>query len=445
MTVKNRAGLISNLQAALKKHFKPAPPAPGRPLMEHVLYAALLEESPVDLADEAYAKCEQEFFDWNEVRVTSVTELAEVLAHLPAPMSTARRLKKCLQGLFETFYSFEIDHLKKENLGKAVAKFETMNGVTPFVLASVVQHGLGGHAIPVNSAAMRIMLISGIVSDAEARSGKVPGLERAVPKNKAIDFSSQLHQAGVALAADPLDPIVHEVILAVDKDATLPTAESEARRKAARRSARKAAAAKAAAPKAAPPAKAAAGKSSAAKSSAAKSSVAKSPATKSTTAKATAAKPSAAEAANATDTATTGKSAGGKAAKATVKPAASDAKPTTKPASAKKPVSKKAAADKTASTKATAANPKANDKPEANAASKKPSKKSAKKTAEKSTSSKPKASDKSADPASPESPTDQPADSPIDATAMDATAEDSTAVDSTAVGGNQKLTKRKPR
>ncbi len=238
MTAKNRAALIGKLHTALKKHFKPAPPSPGRPLMEHVLYASLLEESPADLADEGFAKCEQEFFDWNEVRVTTVTELAEVLSRLPSPQNAAIRLKKNLQGMFETFYNFDIDHLKKENLGKAVAKFESMPGMSPFVLSYLIQHGLGGHSIPVDRSSLQIMWLSGIVSDSEFASGKVPGLERTIAKNKAIEFSSLLHQAGVAYHANSKDKVVWEAILSVNKDAKslldkVPTGEPKKPKKAA--------------------------------------------------------------------------------------------------------------------------------------------------------------------------------------------------------------------
>jgi len=219
MTAKNRPELIGKLHIELKKHFKAAPPSPGRPLMEHVLYASLLEDTPADLADEGFAKCEQEFFDWNEVRVTTVTELAEVLSRLPSANAAAMRLKKNLQSIFETFYNFDIDHLKKENLGKAVAKFEAMPGISPFVLSYLVQHGLGGHAIPVDSSSMKIMMLSGIVSDSEASSGKVPGLERTIPKNRALEFSSLLHQAGIAFQANSKDKVVWDVLLAVNSEA----------------------------------------------------------------------------------------------------------------------------------------------------------------------------------------------------------------------------------
>ena len=135
------------------------------------------------------AKCEQEFYDWNEVRVTTVTELAQVLSRLPEPMVAARRLKSNLQSIFEEFYTFDLDHLKKENLGKAVNKFEKMPGMTPFVLSYTVQHGLGGHSIPVDYSAMVIMLSTEIASQPEAMAAKYPGLERAIPKSKGIEFS----------------------------------------------------------------------------------------------------------------------------------------------------------------------------------------------------------------------------------------------------------------
>lgn len=205
MSASNRAKLIAKLHTALKKHYDVAPAQPARPLLEHVLYASLLEDCPADLADEGLAKCEQDFFDWNEVRVTTVTELAQVLSRLPEPAKAAARLKGNLQAIFEEFYTFDLDHLKKDNLGKAVSKFSKMPGMTSFVLNYTVQHGLGGHAVPIDYGAMVIMVVTGVVSQSEAAAGKVPGLERAIPKNKGIEFSALLHQAASALKADPSD------------------------------------------------------------------------------------------------------------------------------------------------------------------------------------------------------------------------------------------------
>lgn len=235
MSASNRAARLGKLQKALKKHYKPNPVGASRPLLEHVLYASLLQDAPYDLADEGMAKCEQEFFDWNEVRVTSLTELTQVLSRLPEPAKAASRLKSNLQAIFEEFYTFDLDHMKKENLGRAVAKFEKMPGMTPFVLNYTVQHGLSGHAVPIDYSAMVIMLVTEIASQPEANSGKVPGVERAIPKNKGIEFADLLHQCAVALNKSPKDKTARAVLEAVEKGSGKRLDEWLATKKAAKR------------------------------------------------------------------------------------------------------------------------------------------------------------------------------------------------------------------
>ncbi len=235
MAASNRAKLISKLHTALKKKYNVPPAQPTRPLLEHLLYACLLEDAPADLADEGLAKCEQDFFDWNEVRVTTVTELTQLLSRLPDAEKAATRLKGNLQAVFEEFYTFDLDHLKKENLGKAITKFQRMPAMTPFVLNYTIQHGLGGHAIPIDYSAMVIMLSTGIATQAEAQTGKVPGLERAISKNKGIEFSGLLHEAAVALNKDYKDAKARSVMNAVDKESSKRMDEWRAAKRAAKR------------------------------------------------------------------------------------------------------------------------------------------------------------------------------------------------------------------
>ena len=361
MAASTRAKLITKLHSELKKKYSLPPSQPSRPLLEHVLYACLLQDAPYDLADEGLAKCEQEFFDWNEVRVTTVTELTQVLVGMPDPPKTARRLKETLQAVFEEFYAFDLDHLKKENLGKAVGKFEAMEPVTPFVLSYTIQHGLGGHSIPIDYAAMVIMLSTGIASQAEASAGRIPGLERAIPKSKGLEFSALLHQAAVALLMDAKDKKARSLLNAVSKGSSDRYDEWEASKKAAIRRVKKRireekAAAEAAAEQAAEQAKAAAKTAGTKKGkSAAKKTAVKEPATKEPTAKpkSSQSKPKPQETAKEKTTKKTAKSTTKKPAaeKSTATKSSSTAKTkTTKKAAPKKAVKKttKKAAKKTA-------------------------------------------------------------------------------------------------
>lgn len=216
MSSPNRATRISKLHSLLKKAYKPIIPVDNRRLLEHLLYACLLENAPYELADEALAKLEQDYFDWNEVRVTTITELAEVLNRLPDPTSAAVRLKKNLHGLFESFYTFDIEELRKQNLGKALQRFERLPAMTPFVLDYLTQHGLGGHAIPLDSAALRFFWFADIISESELKTGRITGLERAIPKNKGVEFASLLHQAAVAINVDPNDKVARSIVLTLN-------------------------------------------------------------------------------------------------------------------------------------------------------------------------------------------------------------------------------------
>jgi len=214
----NRSAIISKLYKVLKKHYKPITPPADRPALEHLIYGCLLENSRYEAADEAFAKLKELYFDWNEIRVTTVTELAEGMGGIPDASASAQRVKRSLQSIFEGGYSFDIESLKKQNLGKAEKDLEKVNGSTPFVRAYVTQNALGGHSIPVSKGAIDVLHAVGILSDNEADKGQVPGLERAIPKNKGVEFGSLLQQLAADLVASPGSSKVKAILGEIDPD-----------------------------------------------------------------------------------------------------------------------------------------------------------------------------------------------------------------------------------
>lgn len=199
----NRATKYESLFKSLKKHYKPLPEVNERTVLEHMIYACCLEEARAEQADEAFAKLQQAYFDWNEVRVTTVIELSEALSSLPNPASAGHRIKRCLQSLFEARYQYDIDDLKKANLGKATDEITAWKGVTPFILAYVSQNALGGHAIPADTPTLDSLVAADIITEGEAEKKTLPGVERAIPKNKGIEFASLLHQFAIDFQLNP--------------------------------------------------------------------------------------------------------------------------------------------------------------------------------------------------------------------------------------------------
>ena len=219
MATRSRSSLISKLQKVLKAHYKPVEANGDRPLLEHMLFACCLENAPYQRAEKTFQNLATSFFDWNEVRVSTVKELAEAMRDLPDPQAAASNLKRILQTVFESTYSFDLENVKKQNIGAGIKKLGKMEGASPFIVAYATQHGLGGHYIPLDRGALEVLYIVGIGSEAERSSGNVAGLERAIPKNKGIVFGSLLHQLSADFIANPFSTNVKNLLLSINPDA----------------------------------------------------------------------------------------------------------------------------------------------------------------------------------------------------------------------------------
>ncbi|NIL96949.1 MAG: hypothetical protein GTO53_05585 [Planctomycetales bacterium] len=244
----SRSSMIARLHKTLKKKFTPYTPNTRLSVLEQLIFACCLEDAQENDAQRAFNAIEEQFFDWNEVRVSSVKELSEVTQMLPFPRQAALRVKKTLQSVFEANYSFDLEKLKKENLGVAIKKLYKYDGVTPFAVAFVTQTALGGHAIPVSRGSLEALYILGIINEKEKKNYNVPGMERAISKSKGIEFGSLLNQLGCQLRRSPYGTTTRKILLDIAPDAkdrlpkrvdkkALARQEAEAKKEAARKQA----------------------------------------------------------------------------------------------------------------------------------------------------------------------------------------------------------------
>jgi endonuclease III len=219
MATPSRTAQIAKLRKVLRKHYSPIVSDGDRSVLEHLLFACCLENAHYPAAEESLAALAHNFFDWNEVRVSTVRELGEAMPSLPDPSAAAARVRRVLQSIFEATYSFDLEDVKKQNLKPAVEHLQKIDGMTHFCRDYVVHAALGGHAIPLDSGAFDVLRIVELVSAKEAAARVVPGLERAVAKNDGAEFASLLHQLGADLVANPYSHALHAILLEIDPTA----------------------------------------------------------------------------------------------------------------------------------------------------------------------------------------------------------------------------------
>ncbi len=228
--ITNKQQLLTHAQAALKKRFPlPAlePDAP-RPLLEELIYAICREGSTSPDADDAFVRLRKRFVDWNEIRVSTMQEVAETLRPLPNAGPRAGWIIGVLHAVFELNYAFDLGDMEKKGLkqaakqvsryfnvkdleakqlkqaAKQISRFKQVND---FAVAWVVQRSLGGHAIPLDGPTVRVLQRLGVVEevDPEDLESIRGGIEHVIPKARGIEFTELMstHAKELCTEKDP--------------------------------------------------------------------------------------------------------------------------------------------------------------------------------------------------------------------------------------------------
>ena len=140
------------------------------------------------------------------------------MACLPDPRTAANRVKRVLHAVFENTFNFDLEDLRKKNLGPTVKWLEKLDGMTGFAVAYTVQAALGGHAIPIDTGTMAALRVLDLVTEKDAAAGEVPGIERAVAKAKGMEFGSLLHELGADYSANPYSAAIRDILVQIEPE-----------------------------------------------------------------------------------------------------------------------------------------------------------------------------------------------------------------------------------
>ena len=243
MAAQTKTQQIHQVHTLLKKRYKAGPHVERMSVFEAIIYGICHEGATHEQANQAMSRFKDEFFDWNEVRVSSLVEIEGVLAGLPDTASRAMAIRRFLRQHFEKTYSFTLESLQKKPLKDAIKSLREYEAArSDFVLATVIQFALGGHAMPVDGPMKRALVRLSIVEPDTDDSSVRSLLERAIPKNRGLEFcelmeklchDTCLAEAPVCIKCDlkKICPFGHARLTAKktpDKSKTKPKAEKPA-------------------------------------------------------------------------------------------------------------------------------------------------------------------------------------------------------------------------
>jgi len=158
------------------------------PVLEQFIYAVCREGTTRDNANQAFQNLKQRFFDWNEIRVSLMREVADVLHDLvPDADMRSQRIIDFLQEVFESTFSFDLEPLIKKGVKQAAKQISRYKAASDYTVAWVTQHSLGGHAIPLDAPNIRVLRRLGMLEEGKDDPETMrASLEHQVPKAKGL-------------------------------------------------------------------------------------------------------------------------------------------------------------------------------------------------------------------------------------------------------------------
>ncbi|MEZ6050501.1 MAG: hypothetical protein R3C02_03795 [Planctomycetaceae bacterium] len=195
----DRQALFRKIVTVLKKKYGGSVPKDQRNVLETMLFACCLEDARHEDAEAAYQNLLDSFHDLNEIRVSSITEVERSLGNLDDPAWRALRIRDTLQYVFEKYYVFDFEPLRRKTMDAAVKQLSKIKCLSSFVQLYTLQNSLGAHVMPIDATVCRVVAWLGLIPQDMPPDKAAEEVKSSVRKSDAPLLGYLLRELG----ADP--------------------------------------------------------------------------------------------------------------------------------------------------------------------------------------------------------------------------------------------------
>lgn len=187
------------LMSLLHKDYGNSVPTFGMPVLETMLFAACLEDNSWEAAEQGFERLNKQYFDLNEVRVSSVAEIEETLSGMRKGDWAGLRIRSILRFVFESTYTYDYEKLKRLTQDSAQKRLKKIDNMSPFIRNFTVQHSLGGYLVSLDASSTQAAIHLGLVPPGSTEEQAGDFLKPGLKKAETFAFTCALR----CLATDP--------------------------------------------------------------------------------------------------------------------------------------------------------------------------------------------------------------------------------------------------
>lgn len=192
----DRQAIFKKLATVLKKKYGGSVPRHKLNVLETLLFACCLENVSREQAEAAYERLLESFNDLNVVRVSSVREIEEALGDIDEAPWKALRIRESLQYVFEKFYAFDFEPLRRKTMDAAEKELAKIRHLSSFVRLYVLEMSLDSHVVPLDDLQTEILTWLGFVDPETSPEKASEEMKSSLRKNDVALMGHLLRQLG---------------------------------------------------------------------------------------------------------------------------------------------------------------------------------------------------------------------------------------------------------
>lgn len=228
--MKNAALHAREFKKLLKKIRKEGatPFPPVQDPMEQLLRGILTDYASEARASAALARLREAVVDINEMRVTPVAELVEIIgADMPLCRRAAEDIVKALNAIFNKLHHLDLSFLVKGSRRAAESFLNSLDGVNEHARASVILRCLKGHAVPADVLMCEVLRRENCVEPGASVGEIHKFLASQIKESQAATFYAQCKRYAAAHA--PKKPVVTRSKAIPSVEQSLPPSPADAK------------------------------------------------------------------------------------------------------------------------------------------------------------------------------------------------------------------------
>jgi len=192
---KEYAKKIQSLFRSLKLKYPAIGQVSHQTVVDALIYSVVSENMSMKETESALKGFAEYFVDFNDMRVSRVEEITEVLGkNSPVTREIASRIVRILQNIFNDYHKISLEALKK--LGKRPARdvLEKIDGSSRFVVDYCMLTSLQGHAVPLTVDMIKYLHDNELV-DINSDEQQISGfLTKQISAKEGYEFYALLRQ-----------------------------------------------------------------------------------------------------------------------------------------------------------------------------------------------------------------------------------------------------------